>query len=84
MRTIQHPLSGAVYDLLDDGNVQVATKDGRVGVFDKHGRWQFGDVRQADPHLCLWIGGKELPNRFQQAAQALKAEGAVPSEELTQ
>lgn len=84
MRTIQHPLSGATYDLLEDGTVQVVTKDGATGIFDKHGRWLSGDAKQADPHLCLWIGGIELPNRFQQAATALKEEGAVPSEELTQ
>ena len=84
MRTIKHPLSGATYDLLDDGSVQVVTPDGATGIFDKHGHWQSGEARHADPHLCLWIGGTDLPNRFQQAADALKEEGAVPSEELTQ
>ena len=82
MRTIQHPLSGATYDLLEDGTIQVVTKDERRGVFDKHGRWLSGDVKHADPHLCLWIGGIELPNRFQQAASALKEEGAAPGEEM--
>ena len=28
MRTIQHPLSGATYDLLDDGTIRVVTRDG--------------------------------------------------------
>lgn len=89
MRTIKHPLSGAVYDLTDDGSIQVVTRDGRTGLFDRHGRWLSGEARQADPHLCLWIGGKELPNRFQQAANALKSDGpacpaTIPAEELTQ
>lgn len=84
MRTIKHPLSGAVYDLEADGTIRVRAKDGRVGTFDKNGNWLGGDVKQADPHLCLWIGGKELPNRFQQAAAAIKDEGSVPAEELTQ
>jgi hypothetical protein len=84
MRTIKHPLSGAVYDLEADGTIRVQAKDGRVGKFDKNGVWLDGDVRQADPHLCLWIGGRELPNRFQQAAAAIKDEGSVPAEELTQ
>jgi len=84
MRTIKHPLSGAVYDLEADGTIRVQAKDGRVGTFDKNGKWLDGDVKQADPHLCLWIGGKELPNRFQQAAAAIKDEGSVPAEELTQ
>ena len=84
MRTIIHPLSGATYDLQADGTVQVVSRDGVVGVFDKHGTWLAGDLQQADPHLCLWIGGKELPNRFQQAAHALKRDGAIPQEETTQ
>ncbi len=71
MRTIKHPLSGAVYDLDVNGNIQVAAADGRQGVFDAHGVWISGDLRQADPHLCLWIGGRGLPNRFQQAATAV-------------
>lgn len=83
MRTIRHPLSGATYDLLDDGTVQVVTRDGRTGIFDSHGHWLSGEVKQADPHLCLWIGGKELPNRFQLAADAMKSQGAVAAEELT-
>jgi hypothetical protein len=84
MRTIRHPLSGATYDLLDDGTVQLVTKDGRTGIFDVHGRWLSGEAKHADPHLCLWIGGIELPNRFQLAADAVKSGGAIPQEELTQ
>ena len=63
---------------MEDGTVQVVTRDGRHGVFDKHGRWLSGDAKQADPHLCLWIGGKELPNRFQLAADA--AQGTTGSD----
>ncbi len=83
MRTIRHPLSGATYDLQDDGTVKVVATDGSVGIFDKTGTWRSGALQQADPHLCLWIGGEELPNRFQQAASALKREGTIPEEELT-
>jgi hypothetical protein len=85
MRTIRHPLSsGGTYDLLEDGTICVVDRDGRVGVFDSTGTWLSGELKQADPHLCLWIGGKELPNRFQQAAGALKEQAVIPSEELTQ
>ena len=83
MRTIKHPLSGAVYDLDTDGTIRVVAVDGRSGVFDAHGVWISGECKQADPHLCVWIGGKELPNRFQQAADAIKHEGSIPEEELT-
>jgi hypothetical protein len=38
------------------------------GVFDFEGRWISGELREADPHLCLWLGGPQsegtLP-RFQ-------------------
>ncbi len=70
MRTIKHPLSGALYDLTADGAIEV-TKNGERGLFDDRGIWLEGELRQADPHLCLWIAGKQLPNRFQQAAQAM-------------
>jgi hypothetical protein len=83
VRTIQHPLSGATYDLQGDGNVRVESRDGRVGVFDARGTWLGGELRQADPHLCLWIAGRDLPNRFQQAAAALAHEATSPQEEPT-
>jgi hypothetical protein len=83
MRTIRHPLSGGTYDLTEEGTIRVVDRDGRVGVFDATGTWISGDLKQSDPHLCLWIGGKELPNRFQQAAAALKVQAAIPAEELT-
>lgn len=70
MRTIRHPLSGATYDLTDQGTILV-TRDGKTGEFTEHGRWLRGEIRHADPHLCLWIAGRQLPNRFQQAAQAM-------------
>jgi hypothetical protein len=59
VRTIVHPLSGATYDLQADGLVRVESPAGPVGLFDVHGRWVSGELRQADPHLCLWIAGKE-------------------------
>jgi hypothetical protein len=83
MRTIKHPLSGAVYDLDADGMVRVVATDGRRGVFDPHGVWLSGELKQADPHLCLWIGGKNLPNRSRAAATASRPEGAVETEEAT-
>ena len=74
---------GGARDDCVDGTIQMVTPDGRRGVFDAHGVWISGEVKQADPHLCVWIGGKDLPNRFQQAADALKHEGSIPEEELT-
>lgn len=70
MRTIKHPLSGALYDLTAEGQIEV-TKDGRRGLFTAQGVWLEGELKQADPHLCLWVAGKQLANRFQQAAKAM-------------
>ncbi len=63
MRTIRHPLSGALYDLQQDGTIRVE-KDGKVGIFRRDGTHVSGDLYHADPHLCGWIGGRELPSRF--------------------
>jgi hypothetical protein len=58
MRTIKHPLSGAIYDLTERGTILVQ-KDAASGEFTSDGVWIRGDIKQADPHLCLWIGGKQ-------------------------
>ena len=78
MRTIKHPLSGATYDLMDDGTIRVVTRDGVTGFFDRHGGWMSGDARQADPHLCLWIGGKELRTRSRPAVTSDRVEESTP------
>jgi hypothetical protein len=85
LRSIRHPLSGAVYDLRD-GRIHVTSRDGREGMFDHHGRWLSGELKHADPHLCLWIGGAELPTRIPQrppatSSAASSARDATTSEE---
>jgi len=64
MRTIRHPLSGALYDLTAPGTVQVTAPDGRSGLFRFDGTYLSGDLYFADPHLCGWIGGRELQSRM--------------------
>jgi hypothetical protein len=59
VKTIRHPLSGATYDLTAEGEIEVA-KDGETGRFTQHGVWLRGAIRHADPHLCLWIAGRDL------------------------
>lgn len=78
MRSIKHALSGATYDLRADGNIEVS-KDGRSGVFTSTGTFISGEVRHADPHMCLWIAGPALPNRFAQAAAALPEPESRPT-----
>jgi hypothetical protein len=67
MRKRRHALSGAYYEIGDDGRVYVDHKGVR-GVFDFEGRWISGELREADPHLCLWLGGPQVEGalpRFQ-------------------
>ena len=60
MRTRAHPLSRAIYDVREDGLVQV-DQHGTTGVFDHDGRWVSGELRHADPQLCGWLAGPQLP-----------------------
>jgi hypothetical protein len=57
----RHPISGHIYERVEDNVVHVTDKNGDVSVFDADGRWIEGPVTQADPHLCLWIGGPQVP-----------------------
>jgi hypothetical protein len=60
-REMRHPLSGHVYGVDEDGLVRVVKDNGEFGRFRSDGRWVEGPVRHADPELCLWIGGPQLP-----------------------
>ena len=64
MRRRRHALSGAIYEVQDNGNVEVTDRDGRTGTFTPAGVWIEGDLRQADPHLCGWLAGPQLPPRL--------------------
>jgi hypothetical protein len=71
MRSIRHPLSGAIYDLESDGTVRVET-DGKTGRFRSDGSYISGAIYTADPHLCQWIGGRALPSRHRQSGEAME------------
>jgi hypothetical protein len=64
MRRREHALSGAIYDVRDDGNIDVVARDGTAGTFTPNGDWVAGDLRHADPHLCGWLAGPQLPPRL--------------------
>ncbi len=53
----RHPMNGHVYERVEQGRVRVIDLDGHESHFDEHATWIDGPVRQADPHLCTWIGG---------------------------
>ena len=57
----RHPITGHIYERADLDRVEVTELDGEVSVFDSDGTWLEGKLTQADPHLCLWIGGEQLP-----------------------
>jgi hypothetical protein len=69
MRSIRHPLSGALYDLQSDRTVRVE-KDGRSGLFRADGSYISGDITFADPRICVWIGGREVVARPRHAGEA--------------
>ena len=54
MAGLKHPLSGAVYDLTEDGAVAVTAGDSS-GVFDRNGVWLSGELRSCDPQMCNWV-----------------------------
>lgn len=62
MRTRIHPLSLARYDVRADGYLDVTDTKGVSGVFDNNGRWVSGELRHADPQLCGWLAGPQLPS----------------------
>jgi hypothetical protein len=64
MRQRRHALSGAIYDVRDDGCVDVTARDGTSGTFTADGQWVSGELRHADPHLCGWLAGPQLPPRL--------------------
>lgn len=49
-----HPLTGALY--LQDGSFVRVEHEGRQGKFTMRGEWIEGDLRFADPLMCLWMG----------------------------
>jgi len=61
MRRQRHALSGAMYEARDDGRVYVESNEGAKGVFAADGTWISGELREADAHLCGWLGGRQLP-----------------------
>lgn len=62
MEIVRHPLNGDVYEHLGDGIVQVTTKKGVTGKFTVDAKWMEGELTDANPHLCNWVGGRQLEN----------------------
>ncbi|MBH81241.1 MAG: hypothetical protein CMQ49_12110 [Gammaproteobacteria bacterium] len=54
-----HPFCGAIYELREDGNVDVTMPNGAHGVFTRTAEWVEGDLGHADIHLCQWVAGPQ-------------------------
>ncbi len=71
MPKLEHPLTRAIYESQDDGLVKV-THNGKQGVFDLTGRWRSGELRYADPHMILWVGGPGVKGGMLGAGTSLR------------
>jgi hypothetical protein len=60
MHTRMHPLSRALYDVQEDGLVEVTLGE-RRGLFTPNGVRVEGDLYNVDIHLCHWLAGPQLP-----------------------
>ena len=58
---LRHPLNGWVYRHLGEGVVEVTTPKGVSGKFTLDADWIEGELTDANPHMCLWAGGCQLP-----------------------
>ena len=81
MRQRRHALSGALYDVNEDGTVSVTSRNGVTGTFSSHGRWISGELTHADPHLCIWLAGPQLPPRLAVLPRFRQTESAAANQE---
>ncbi|MCY4565668.1 MAG: transposase [Gammaproteobacteria bacterium] len=61
MAQLRHPITGALYTLQEDGLVEV-DNNGLKGLFTFDGAHVSGELRMADLHMLLWLGGPQLPD----------------------
>jgi hypothetical protein len=67
---VRHPYTRDLYELDDQGRVQVTSRDGsRVGYFSSDGRWLAGEKFEADPHLCGWVSAPRNQHRLNTASR---------------
>jgi len=54
-----HPFTRALYEQDGHGNVRVTLGD-TSGLFTQRGVWIEGELFEADPQLCGWVGGPKV------------------------
>ena len=57
---VRHGFSGAIYSNAGPNRVKVTMPDGTSGLFNGNGRWIEGDVFEADPEMCVWVGAERI------------------------
>lgn len=61
MANLYHPFENdQLYSLTSEGNIEVSV-DGKTGLFTTEGIHISGEIKQADPQLCVWIGNNPDP-----------------------
>lgn len=61
MASITHPFDpDTLYQVNDDGNIRLSNGN-LVGIFTAEGVYLSGDIRQADPQLCVWVANNPDP-----------------------
>ena len=60
MLGLRHPFTRVLYEQDGEGHVKVTATDGRSGTFSPDGSWVGGELFEADPQLCGWIGGPKV------------------------
>jgi len=56
---LRHPLTGWIYEDLGNETVLVTTPKGETGKFTVNADWIEGELTDANPHLCLWVSGRQ-------------------------
>ncbi len=69
MLGMRHPFTRALYEQDGNGNVRVS-KDGKAGLFTSSGEWLDGEIFEADPQLCGWVGGPKVAHHRIARSQA--------------
>ncbi len=69
-RSTRHPFTHALYVKQDDGTICV-TDGAKQGVFRPDGRWISGELREADPQLCVWVGANVATTSLSDSRMAM-------------
>ncbi len=61
MASLYHPFdTDHLYELTEDDNILVTTGETN-GLFTNQGIYISGELKQADPQICVWVGNNPDP-----------------------